>query len=58
VNKVKLLKTKELAEKLGVHPITVNRMAKDGRIPFIKISDTEFRFNYEEVIEALNHTVK
>ncbi len=55
---MKLLKTKELAEKLGVHPITVNRMAKDGRIPFIKISDTEFRFNYEEVIEALNHTVK
>ena len=48
-----LLSTTKMAEKLGVHRITVVRMAKDGRIPYIKISDTEYRYDSEKVIKAL-----
>ena len=48
-----LLSTTQLAKKLGVHRITVVRMANDGRIPYIKISDTEYRYDYDKVIEAL-----
>jgi hypothetical protein len=28
-------------------------MAIDGRIPFLKISDTEYRYDRDKVIEAL-----
>ena len=54
-----LLSTTQLAKKLGLHRITVVRMANDGRIPYIKISDTEYRYDYGKVIEALeNNTNK
>ena len=52
-NNENLISTNELAKKLSVHRMTVVRMAKDGRIPFLKISDTEYRYNYEKVITAL-----
>lgn len=45
--------TKQLAEALNVHSETVRRMRIREQIPFIKVSDTEYRYNYEEVIEAL-----
>lgn len=45
--------TLELAEKLNVHRVTIMRMAKDGRIPYIRISPTEFRYDFEKVMEAL-----
>ena len=48
-----LLSTSQLAKKLGVHRITVIRMANDGRIPYIKISDTEYRYDYKKVMAAL-----
>lgn len=48
-----LVSTTQLAKKLGVHRITVIRMANDGRIPYIKISDTEYRYDYEKVIATL-----
>ena len=48
-----LLTTTELAAKLNVSRITVLRMAKDKRIPYIAISATEFRYNYNEVIAKL-----
>ena len=48
-----LLSTTQLAKKLGLHRITVVRMANDGRIPYIKISDTEYRYDYDKVIETL-----
>ena len=48
-----LISTSELAERLDVHKITVQRMANDGRIPCIKISSTEYRFKYSDVMEAL-----
>ena len=48
-----LLSTNELAKKLNLHRITVIRMVNDGRIPYIKISDTEYRYDYEKVIASL-----
>ncbi len=48
-----LLTTKELSDKLNVHPETIRRMVKRGQIPFIKLSEKEFRFNLENVIKAL-----
>jgi len=48
-----LLSTNELAEKLNVHRITVVRMVNDGRIPYIKISDTEYRYDLEKVMTHL-----
>jgi excisionase family DNA binding protein len=48
-----LLTTAQLAEKLNTSKMTVLRMAKDGRIPHIKISKTEFRYDIDEVLEAL-----
>ena len=50
---MKLLSTNELAEKLNVHRITVVRMVNDGRIPYIKISDTEYRYDLEKVMTRL-----
>ena len=50
---MKLLSTNELAEKLNVHRITVVRMVNDGRIPYIKISDTEYRYDLEKVMARL-----
>ena len=47
------MSTSQLAKKLGVHRITVIRMANDGRIPFMKISDTEYRYDFEKVMAAL-----
>ena len=49
----KLLTTAELAEYLNTARMTVLRMAKDGRIPHIKISKTEFRYDVNEVLKAL-----
>ena len=49
-----LMTTNELAVKLNVHRITVVRMANDGRIPYIKISSTEYRYDLEKVMLALN----
>ena len=48
-----MLTTKELSDKLNVHPETIRRMVKRGQIPFIKLSEKEFRFNLENVIKAL-----
>lgn len=53
LTKMNLLSTNELAEKLNVHRITVVRMVNDGRIPHIKISDTEYRYDFEKVMTHL-----
>ena len=49
-----LLKTKELADRLGVHPQTIRRMVERDQIPVVKLSKTEFRFDLNEVKAALN----
>ena len=51
-----LLSTTKMARKLGVHRITIVRMAIDGRIPYLKISDTEYRFDAKKVIAALENS--
>lgn len=48
-----LLTTFELAAKLNVNPITVLRMVKSKRIPYIAISKTEFRYDLVEVMTEL-----
>lgn len=42
----------ELAERLGVSRETVRRMAREGRIPFIRIG-CSVRFNVEQVLQHL-----
>lgn len=55
---VNLLTTNELAERLNLHRITVRRMSIDGRIPSIFISDTETRYDWDDVIAALKNNSK
>ncbi|MCP4279521.1 MAG: helix-turn-helix domain-containing protein [Alteromonas sp.] len=52
-----MLTTKELAESMGVHPETVRRLVKRNKIPYLKISETEFRFIEADVIRALSVNV-
>ncbi len=47
-----LLTTKELAKRLSVHPVTVQRWVREGRIKAIHVSPKVQRFNLNEVIEA------
>lgn len=49
----KLLTSNELADKLRVHPHTIRLWAKSGKIPFIRLSARDFRYVYEDVLEAL-----
>lgn len=39
-----ILTTKEVAEYLNIHPLTVHRYAREGRIPAFKIG-TDWRFH-------------
>lgn len=48
-----LLTTNELAAKLNVHRITVIRMVNNGRIPYVKVGATEYRYDEEKVMQAL-----
>ena len=49
----KLLSTKELAEYLGTHPVSINRKVAKGEIPFYRLSKTDLRFDLVEVLKAL-----
>lgn len=48
----KLLKTKELAELLQMHPQYVRDQARLGLLPAYKIGNT-WLFKYDEVLDAL-----
>ncbi len=50
-----LLTTNQLAKKLNVHRITVIRMVSKGRIPYIKVGATEYRYDEEKVMTALEN---
>jgi excisionase family DNA binding protein len=44
-----ILTAKEVAEYLNIHPLTVHRYAREGRIPAFKIgTDWRFHKNYIE----------
>ena len=45
-----LFNIKTLAQRWGVHPVTVRRMAKRGEIKFFKVGD-EFRFTKQAIME-------
>lgn len=53
MDKKPLMTTGELAKMLNVHGHTVRLWAKEGKIPYIKLSATNYRFDYDEVIKAL-----
>ncbi|SHJ28575.1 helix-turn-helix transcriptional regulator [Clostridium magnum] len=56
----KLLDVKEVAELLGVSTVTVHRMKKEGKIPYIKIGGS-LKFDREDIykwIETLKQTDK
>mgnify|MGYP001563070352 FL=1 len=42
--KKEILTTKEIAEYLNIHPLTVHRYAREGKIPAFKIG-TDWRFH-------------
>lgn len=48
-----LLSTAEIAEVLRVHPETIRRLVRARRIPYFKISPTEYRFDTTAVLAAL-----
>jgi excisionase family DNA binding protein len=49
----KLLTTKELADYLGTHPVSINRKVAKGELPFYRLSKTDLRFDLEEVLKSL-----
>jgi len=46
--KMKLLTIKEVAQLLGVSPVTVHRYKREKGLPYIKIGNT-LRFDWEDV---------
>jgi excisionase family DNA binding protein len=56
----KLLDVKEVAELLGVSMVTVHRMKREGKIPYIKIGGS-LKFDREDIykwIESLKQSDK
>lgn len=53
-----LISTTKMAKRLGVHRMTIVRLVKAKRIPYIKISSTEYRYDAEKVIAALEESTK
>ncbi|MAT51533.1 MAG: hypothetical protein CMK32_10160 [Porticoccaceae bacterium] len=47
-----LLSRNEIAEKLGVTPNCISRLASDGKIPFYRIGRFN-KYNLDEVLEAI-----
>lgn len=50
---IKMLKSSELAERLGLSKQTVIGLANDGKIPAIRLPSGHYRFDEKEVIAAL-----
>jgi excisionase family DNA binding protein len=48
-----LLTPGELADRLKVTRATITKWRKLGRIPFLRVNATVYRFDYEAVLEAL-----
>ena len=54
---VKLLSTKEISQALGVHPETVRRWIRTGRLPAMKATQRTIRVR-SDVIEQLRRDNK
>ena len=48
-----LLTTAQLAGRLGLRPRTVQKWARTGRIPCVRISYKVIRYDWQKVFEAL-----
>jgi excisionase family DNA binding protein len=53
VNEERLLTTRELARRLAVGQGKVRNMARDGRIPGVRLDSSGWRFDLAEVLAAL-----
>lgn len=49
--KKKLINTREAAEIIGIHPVTLRNLAQKGTIPVIRFSARKLRYD-QEAIEA------
>jgi excisionase family DNA binding protein len=47
-----LLGMKDTAKKLGIHPITLSRLAKEGKIPYYKIGHRK-KFDTKDIDKYL-----
>lgn len=47
--KKKLINTRQAAEILQIHPVTMRKLAQDGKIPVIRYSARKLRYDLEEV---------
>lgn len=53
---MQIVTTKELAEILKVHPVTIHRWVLSGKIDvYMKLTDRDFRFNLDDVIAQLKN---
>ena len=50
----KLVKVDTVAEQLNLHRESVKRMAREGILPCIRISERVVRFDMDEVYQALD----
>jgi excisionase family DNA binding protein len=48
-----MLRSSELADRLGVSKNTVLDLANNGKIPAIRLPGGHYRFNLNDVLEAL-----
>jgi len=55
--KIEIIDTRELCNRLRITEPTVIRWRKKGKIPFMQIGSS-VRFNYHKVLEALESTHK
>jgi excisionase family DNA binding protein len=53
-----MLRSSELADRLGVSKNTVLDLANNGEIPSIRLPSGHYRFKYEDVVAALNPSPK
>ncbi len=51
-----LIKTKQLAKILGIHPVSVHKMTRAGKIPYIRLSARDYRYDLDEVMNALRES--
>ena len=52
-----IMNTKEVSEFLKLHPFTVNKMAREGKIPAFKIG-VDWRFHHRHIERWINEKIE